>query len=338
MMKVGIVGTGAVARKHAQAFRNIGFELVACTNTTAESGHRFASEWSTQFVPTVEELCRHPRVELVDVCTFPESRLKAVELSAQAGKHVQVEKPIATNLETARRMIDVAQRAGIVLGVVSQHRFDTASIFLKEAIAAGRLGRLLQCDAYVKWYRSAQYYARPIKGSWKTEGGGALISQAIHQVDLLRWFAGPVRQVFGQWNLGGVHAIESEDLVNAVIRYGNGAAGVIQASTAIWPGYPERIEVHGTDGTAVITGDRLSVWDVQDDSGSPPPLAEAAQSGAADPMAISLEPFERQFRNFAEAVHSRTQPLVSGEEGYLSLQLVDAIYQSCRGNQPVVLS
>jgi predicted dehydrogenase len=336
-MRVGIAGTGAVARKHAQAFRNIGFELVSCTNPSTESGHRFASEWSIDFVPSVEDLCRDPRVEMVDVCTFPEYRLQAVELCARAGKHVQVEKPIATNLETARRMIDAAHNAGIVLGVVSQHRFDTASMFLHDAIAAGRLGKLLQCDAYIKWYRSAHYYSRPIKGSWKTEGGGALISQAIHQVDLLRWFAGPVHQVFGEWNLGGLHAIESEDLVNAVMRYQNGACGVIQASTAMWPGYPERIEVHGTKGSAIITGDRLSAWDVQEDSGPPPPLSDAAKSGAADPMAISLEPFERQFRNFAEAVRCRTQPLVSGEEGYLSLQLVDAIYRSCKSNQTVAI-
>ncbi len=314
-MRVGILGTGAVARKHAQSCKNIGFELVACTNSTAESGRRFADEYGIEFLPTVEELCGHPGIEMVDVCTFPEYRLKAVELCAQAGKHVQVEKPIATNLETAQRMIEVARQAGIVLGVVSQHRFDTASIFLHDAITAGRLGTLLQCDAYVKWYRSPQYYARPIKGSWKTEGGGALIGQAIHQVDLLRWFAGPVRQVFGQWNLGCLHAIESEDLVNAVIRYDNGASGVIQASTALWPGYPERIEIHGTKGAAVITGDRLSVWDVQEDAGPPPPLEQAAKSGAADPMAISLEPFERQFRNFAEAVRQGTQPLVCWRGG-----------------------
>jgi UDP-N-acetyl-2-amino-2-deoxyglucuronate dehydrogenase len=336
-MRVGFIGTGAVARKHAQAFRNIGCELVACTNATTDSGRRFAAEHGIEFVSTIEELCRHPRVEVVDVCTFPELRLPAVELCAQTGKHVQVEKPIATNLETARQMIAVARQAGIVLGVVSQHRFDTASMFLRQAIAAGRLGRLLQCDAYVKWYRSAEYYARPSKGSWKTEGGGALISQAIHQVDLLRWFAGPVRQVFGQWTLGGLHAIESEDFVSAVIRYASGASGVIQASTAIWPGYPERIEVHGSKGTAVIAGDCLSVWDVRDDNGPPPPLAQEGCSGAADPMAISLESFERQFQNFAQAVRCGTQPLVSGDEGYLSLQLVDAIYRSCRSNQPVML-
>ena len=192
---------------------------------------------------------------------------------AASRKPVQVQKPIATTLDTAREMVDIARDAGIVLGVVSQHRFDRASLFLSSAIRAGRLGKLLQCDAYVKWWRSDEYYARPVKGSWAIEGGGALINQAIHQVDLLLWFAGPVREVFGMWQLGAAHTIESEDIVNAVMRYENGATGVIQAATALWPGYSERIELHGTKGSAIITGDQLTTWDVKDDAGEPPPLS-----------------------------------------------------------------
>jgi UDP-N-acetyl-2-amino-2-deoxyglucuronate dehydrogenase len=235
-------------------------------------------------------------------------------------------------------MLDTATRAGIVLGVVSQHRFDQSSQFLERAVRAGRLGRLLQCDAYVKWHRTDEYYSRPVKGTWATEGGGALISQAIHQVDLLRWIAGPVREVFGAWQLGAAHAMESEDVLSAVVRYADGATGVIQASTAFWPGYPERLEFHGTRGTAVISGDRLVVWDVKDDHGPAPPLAGQAASGASDPMAISLEPFERQFTDFARAIESGSRPLVSGEEGYQALEVVDAIYRSCRSGGKVVLT
>ena len=127
----------------------------------------------------------------MDVCTFPDFRLQPIEICAETKKHVQVQKPISTNLETAREMIETARKAGIVLGVVSQHRFDDSSQFLKKAIADGRLGKILQCDCYVKWYRSAEYYSRPIKGSWATEGGGALINQAIHQVDVLLLAGGP---------------------------------------------------------------------------------------------------------------------------------------------------
>jgi predicted dehydrogenase len=220
---------------------------------------------------------------------------------------------------------------------VSQHRFDDASLFLSKALREGRLGKLLQCDCYVKWYRSPEYYSRPIKGSWAVEGGGALINQAIHQVDLLRWLAGPVAEVFGAWQLGARHKIESEDVISAVIRYESGATGVFQAATAFWPGYPERTEFHGTKGSAVITGDKLTTWDVENDSGEPAPLAKDVASGASDPMAISLEPFERQFRDFGEAIQTGRQPLINGEEDYNALELVDAIYRSCRTGNKVAL-
>jgi predicted dehydrogenase len=244
---------------------------------------------------------------------------------------------MSTNLETAKKMIDVADKAGIVLGVVSQHRFDDSSQFLKKAIGEGRLGKLLQADAYVKWYRSPEYYSRPIKGSWATEGGGALINQAIHQIDVLLWLAGPVSEVFGYWQLHAMHQIESEDVITSLMRYRTGATGVLQASTAFWPGYTERLELHGTKGTAVISGDKLTGWDVQDDSGEPAPVDRNVASGASDPMAISLTPFERQFLDFGEAIKTGRKPLVSGEEGYRALELVISIYNSCREGRKVSL-
>jgi len=336
-MRVGMIGTGAISEKHAQVYRNIGYQLTVCTDINEASGRRFAERHGAQFVRTFEEVCRHPQVDYVDVCTFPDFRLQPIEICAQTGKHVQVQKPISTTLETARRMIETARRGGILLGVVSQHRFDDASLFLSKAIAAGRLGKLLQCDCYVKWYRSAEYYSRPIKGSWQTEGGGALMNQAIHQVDILRWFAGPVREVFAVWQLGALHKIESEDVVNAVIRYASGATGVIQAATAIWPGYPERVELHGSKGTAIISGDKLTAWDVENDSGDPAPVTKEIASGASDPMAISLEPFERQFLDFGDAIAKGRKPQVAGEEGYQALEVVDAVYRSCRSGEKVVL-
>lgn len=334
-MKVGIIGTGAIAHKHALAYKNIGYEIAVATDINEPAGRDFAGRWGCQFVPRYQDVCAHPGVDFVDVCTFPDFRLEPVEACARAGKHVQVQKPVATNPETARKMIEAARAAGIQLGVVSQHRFDDASLFLSKALAAGRLGRILQADAYVKWYRPAEYYSRPVKGSWAVEGGGALINQAIHQVDLLLWFAGPAQTVAGMWQLGALHRIESEDVVAAVIRYRSGATGVIQASTAMWPGYSERVEIHGTKGTAIITGDKLTGWDVQDDSGEPPPLASSVESGAADPMAIPLAPFERQFRDFGEAIRTGRRPLVGGEEGRRALEFVAAVYRSCREGRPV---
>jgi len=336
-MRVGLIGTGAIAHKHAQAYRNIGFHIAACAASHPTRARNFADQYGCEPLETWQEVCSRLDVDYVDVCTFPDFRMPAVELCAERKKHVQVQKPIATDLETARRMVETARAAGILLNVVSQHRFDESAQFLKRAIDAGRLGKLLQADAYVKWYRSAEYYARPVKGTWAVEGGGALINQGIHQVDLLLWLAGPVRRVFAEWQLGAAHRIESEDVVNAVLRYSSGATGVIQAATAFRPGYPERLEFHGTRGSAAVIGDQLTAWDVEDDSGEPPPLARAAASGASEPMAISLAPFERQFLDFAEAIRTGREPLVSGEQGYRALELVTAIYRSSREKTPVRL-
>jgi predicted dehydrogenase len=336
-MKVGIIGTGAIAAKHAQAYRNIGYQVTACTDRTAERGLKFADSIGAEFVATPDELCQRADVDYIDVCTFPGYRLAAVELGAKYGKHVLVQKPMAINLETAARMIVVARTAGIQLGVVSQHRFDDSILFLKRAIAAGRLGGILEADAYVKWYRSAEYYARPVKGSWTGEGGGALIGQAIHQVDMLLHLIGPVDEVFGYWRLGALHKIESEDLICAVLRYASGATGVIQAGTALWPGYPERLEIHGTKGSAIVTGDQLTAWDVQDDSGEPAPISQQAKSGASEPMAISITPFERQLSDFGQACKDGRLPASSGIEGYRALQLVCSIYASCAEGRKVQL-
>ena len=336
-MRVGIIGTGAISQKHALAYQNIGFKIVACTNRTEDKGRQFAAAHGADYCATIEELCRHPQVDYVDLCTFPNLRLPVVELCAKSGKHVLVQKPMATDLGTARQMISVAAAAGVQLGVVSQHRFDDSTLFLHRAIQQGRLGRILQADAYVKWYRSAEYYRRPIKSSWDGEGGGALINQAIHQVDLLLHLVGRVSRVFGEWQLGALHRIESEDVVNALLRYSNEATGVVQASTAFWPGYPERIEIHGTKGSAIVTGDKLTTWDVTDDIGESAPVASQVASGASDPMAISVVPFERQFLDFSEACQNGHTPLCSGADGYRALEVVLSVYNSCRTGQPVLI-
>ena len=328
-MRVGIIGTGAIAGKHAQAYTNIGYRVTVCTDAKPERGRNFAEKNGAEFVPTAEQLCGHPEVDFVDVCTLPNYRLPAVELCARNKKHVLVQKPMAIELETAKQMIVLAREAGIQLGVVSQHRFDDSVLFLKRAIDEGRLGKILEADAYVKWYRSAEYYEPKIKGSWAGEGGGALINQAIHQVDILLHLIGPVDEVYAQWLLGALHKIESEDSLNALLHYSSGALGVIQAATSYWPGFAERIEIHGTKGSAIITGDQLTAWDVQDDSGEAAPLARLDATGASDPMAISLLTIERQLLDFGEACTTGRPPACTGIDGFNALQLVRSIYTSC---------
>lgn len=340
-MRVGILGTGAIANKHAQAYRNIGFEVAACFNKTESRGREFVGRWGGTLVRDAADLCRFPQLDFVDVCTFPDFHLEPVRLCAEIKRPIMLQKPMATNLKDAAEITAIARAAGITLGVMSQHRFDDSTQFLKRAIAGGRLGKILQADAYVKWFRSDEYYARPIKGSWHTEGGGALINQAIHQVDVLLYLIGPVGTVFGLWQLGARHKIESEDVVSALLSYQSGATGVIQAATAFWPGYSERIEIHGARGSAIITGDSLTTWDVLDDeqanAADPAPMKASTASGSSDPMAIAVTTFERQFLDFAEAIRTGREPLVNGKEGYRALELVLGVYQSCRETRPVAL-
>jgi predicted dehydrogenase len=341
-MRVALLGTGAIAGKHAEAYRNIGYQLVACSNRSESRGREFARKWECEFVGSVADLVSRSGLDLVDVCTYPDSHLNAVKECARVGRPVLLEKPIATDRETARQILAAAREGGITLGVVSQKRFDDAMLFLKRALVAGRLGKVLEADAYVKWFRTDEYYARPGKGAWALEGGGALINQAIHQVDLLLHLVGPVTAVQGMWQLGARHKIESEDVVNALLGYESGATGVLQAATAFWPGTTERIEVHGTKGMAVVSGDKLTAWQVLDDEAAnlqdPAPLAgPGGLSGSSDPMSIPLTAFERQLREFGEALQAGREPSTSGEAGYRALDLVASVYDGCRSGARVQL-
>lgn len=336
-MNVGLVGTGAIAHKHAESYQEIGYNLVAVSDVIEEKGRQFADKYGAEFAPTLEELTRRPDVDYIDVCTFPDSRVGIAKQALADGKHVLVQKPIALTLEAALEMIDAAKAADLRFGVVSQHRFDESSMFLIKAIEDGRLGRIIEADGYVKWHRPQAYYDHPGKGTWAVEGGGALINQGIHTADMLLYFAGPVKEIFANWQLGVAHRMESEDMVNAVVRYASGATGVIQASTAVLPGYPERIELHGTKGSAILQGDRLTAWDVEGESGEDAPLATDLDSGAADPMAISIEPIKRQFRDFGDAITHHRKPLCAGEEGYAALELVLSVYESARESKKVTL-
>ncbi len=338
-MKVGLIGTGAISHKHGECYGELGYEVAACSDIIAEKGVAFAEKFGGDFHLDWKDLVAREDLDYVDVCTFPDSHLGIVRACAARGRNVLLQKPMDLTLENCQEMIDLAAKADIRLGVVSQHRFDDATIFLKKALDDGRLGKLLQADAYVKWHRPQDYYDKPGKGTWAMEGGGALINQAIHQVDVLLYLAGRVSKIAANWQLHSSHEMEAEDIVNALLTYESGATGVIQASTAFWPGYSERIELHGTKGSATITGDQLTGWDVEGDDGADAPVVEAGEaSGASDPMAIPIENLKRGFLNFGEAVKSGGSPLIDGGEGCRALQLVLGVYDAARSGSFVELT
>jgi len=334
-MRVGIVGTGAIAHKHALAYKEIGYELVAVSNRGAEKGSAFADKYGATFIKDYRNLCKQHNIDYVDICSFPDSRLAITREAVAAGKHVLVQKPIALTLSDAAEMIRLTREAGLRLGVVSQYRFDESSLFVKGALDAGRLGTIIQADGYVKWHRPQTYYDRPGKGTWAIEGGGALINQGIHTADLLLYFAGAVREVQANWQLGATHKMESEDVVNALLTYSSGSTGVLQASTSMQPGYPEKVELHGTKGSAVIEGGKLVTFDLTEGDNSDAPISHRFDSGASDPMAISIEPIKRQFVDFGEAVAQGRDPKCAGKEGYEALALVMAIYDAARQGRSI---
>jgi predicted dehydrogenase len=337
-MRAGIIGAGAVAGHHARAISETdGIELAGVASRTKEKAEQMAAKFGARCYPDALSLLDDPSVDLVIICTFPDSHREYASAAARKGKHVLVEKPLDLSLERAEETIDECRKAGVTLAVVSQRRFCDGPRYLHDAVTSGKLGRILQADAYVKWYRTAAYYAVPGKGSWEVEGGGALINQTIHQIDLLRWIIGPVRHVTCEWQLGGLHKIPSEDSATALLRYENDAIGVIQASTSFFPGFPDRIEIHGIKGSVTTEGDFLKRWEVP---GCPPPPTEAFQSGtlgSSKPMDIPVEPFCRQLRNVMAAISSEKPPLVSGSEGFETLRVVLAMYDAARSGKRIVM-
>lgn len=339
-MNIALVGAGAVASHHARAAQQIeGIRLAAVASRTRERAEKLAREFGAVVYQNSAEVFQDRNINLVIICTLPDLHGALAVEAARAGKHVLVEKPLDISLEGAFRTLEECRKNGVVLAVVSQKRFTDGARFLRNAIVQRHLGKIIQADTYMKWYRDAAYYDRPGKGAWNVEGGGALINQAIHQIDLLRWMMGPVERLRCEWQLASSHQMESEDNASALLRFKNGAIGVVQASTSCYPGFPERLEIHGTGGSAITEGDFLKAWEVMDSALPRPPqeLFQKSQVGASRPLDIAVEPFRRQLENVVHAIRNAAQPLIPGEEGVETLRLVLAMYQSARENREVTL-
>ena len=228
-------------------------------------------------------------------------------------------------------MINACQKANVKLAVIFQNRFGAAVQKLRKAVQEGQLGKLILGDAYIKWHRTQEYYdTGGWRGTIKGDGGGALINQSIHTIDLLQWIMGPVKSVYGKVGTF-THKIEGEDLGLALLTFENGAMGVIEGSTSIYPGFPERLEIHGEKGTIILEGGKIKTWEMQGVKQELEELLTNEKSGgASDPMAISIDGHLAQYRDFIDAIENDREPMVNGIEGRKSLEIVRAIYQSSR--------
>ena len=336
---IAIIGSGMVANVHAAALQEIDTADVRGVwgrNLTVAAD--FAAKYGMASYATYEAVLADPSVEAVINCLPPGYHSDFGIKAAAAGKHLFVEKPIDISIAKATQLIKAYREKGLVLSVVFQNRFTPAAQKIKTALDKGVLGRLIQGDAYVKWYRSPEYYqANAWRGTRDIEGGGALINQAIHTIDLLQWFMGPVKSIFGHVRTS-VHSIETEDLGVSVLEWKNGAVGVIEGSTALWPGVKEKIEIHGEKGFITLEGGNITAWKVQGCEESDYVEPVKITYGETNSPAISHSNHKAQIIDFISAIRGNREALVTGEEGTKALAIVLGIYASSRQGKPIEMS
>jgi len=339
MVGICIVGAGVGGGIHARALQDVGeAHLVAVVDTDKDRGRQFAEKWSSDhYYPDLEQTLGDKHVDVVHLCAPPFMHREQAARCAQAGKHVLIEKPLARTIAEANAIISACEAGGVKLGAIFQHRFMPLPRKVKTALEEGRLGKLYLGDAYVKWYRGDEYYKG---GGWRAtrdlEGGGTLINQTIHSIDLLQWLMGPVADVTGRTATVG-HQIETEDVGLALLGFRNGAHGVIEGSTATYPGFPERIEIHGKNGSVVLNeGKNQLEWHLR---GEEPSIeGAAAEDGyARDLSAVSAEEHAAQFRDFYAAIREGRRPAIDGAEGRKALEIIEAVYRSSELGQKVTL-
>jgi predicted dehydrogenase len=337
-MRIAIVGGGLISDTHARAVQQVpGAELVAFIG--GESSRMRASQFGVAHHRTLKAAADQDSVNIAVICTPTGTHAELGIQAATLGLHVLVEKPIDLSLDAARRLSQTCRTAGVRLAVVSQRRFDPGFVDLQDLIKSGRFGRLTLGSAAMKCWRDDGYYAASWHGASQLGGGGALINQGIHTVDMLCQLMGPVRRVTAV-NRTLAHSIEVEDAALAIVEFDNGAVGTIEATTAFYSAVSgptvanavERLEIAGTSGSAVLSAGRLTHFSV---ATSDFPVADQRP---APTSALPLEPFRLQHEDFVDAVRTGREPLVTGEDGLRSLELVRAIYESARLQKPVDLT
>ncbi len=339
----GIVGAGIIAAVHADAIALLpGARLVAVTDVAAGAARDFAAARGCAAEPSLDDLLARRDVDVVCVCVPSGLHAEVGVRAAKAGKHLVVEKPLDVTLEAADRLLAAARRAGVTLTVMSQHRFDPGVTELKRLIGDGALGRLVLGEASTKWYRTQAYYdGAPWRGTWAMDGG-ALLNQGIHYVDLLRWCMGPAVEVTAVCTTQA-HDIEVEDTALAIVRFASGAVGTIGATTAAYPGFPQRLEITGTHGTVTVEDGQLvrtalrGGADAAPGPGPGPEQQSPPQTTAADPAALDAAVHAAQLADLLAAADGGREPAVSGQDGRDALEIVRAVYESSRTGRPVRL-
>ena len=335
---VAVLGLGLAHKPHIQSLRELSdrASIIACCTPSAARRESFSRMHPDLPVTgDVEAVLADKAVDAVILLTPPLTHLDLVRACAKAGKHVLLEKPVDVSVERARLSVEAMEAANRRLGIVLQHRFRAASQKLAALLRSGELGPLVSGSASIRWWRSDEYFSQPGRGIKARDGGGVLLTQAIHTLDLFQSLTGPIARVAAMAATSPLRAIDTEDVVGAAIAFANGAIGTIDATTVSYPGFAERIELACERGTAVLEAESLNVFfkdgRTLSHEGGP------SKSGGADPMAFSHEAHKALISDFLDAVEQGREPAVSGREAIRVQELIEALLESSQSRRFVEL-
>lgn len=341
-MRFGVIGSGVIGAQHAKTIRVLAprSELAVVADPVADRADRLAAEFETEAAYSLDAVLARADVDVVTLCTPSGMHSDAAVAALEAGKHVIIEKPIDIDLAAARRVVEAEQRTGRTVMVISQHRHDPGSQIVHQALQAGRLGTVTSGVGLMPWWRSQGYYdSGDWRGTVELDGGGALMNQGIHTVDLLVWFLGEPVEVFAYTDLLAHERIEVEDTAVATVRFAGGALGVIHGTTAAYPGLSTRVQVHGTRGTAVIEKDKLVYFHAAGDDAVDSPYGAKVANQVDEALATALPEgvttHSIQFADFLDAMESGRPPLVTAEAATRTLAVIRGIYASAAAGRPV---
>jgi predicted dehydrogenase len=328
-IRVAVIGLGMASAPHAKSLRDLGdrVEMVAAFSPSAERRQAFAAAHGFPTVASIDAIFADPSIAALLLLTPPNTHLDLVRRAAKTGKHVLLEKPLETSLERAEELVGIAEGAGMKLAVVLQHRFRPISLALAGLIREGRLGDIVSASARLYNWRPQSYYDQPGRGTRARDGGGVLLTQAIHTLDLMISLAGLPVEVTGYAVTSPVHRMETEDLAMAAIRFANGGIGSVSATTAAYPGIPDAVDIIGTKGMARIEGARM-IAHFHD--GTQETVDDGALGGGAgaDPMAFPHHHHRAVIADFLDAIETDRDPVVTGREALKVHRLIDAILRS----------
>lgn len=348
-LRFGIVGCGVIGPFHAKAISSLpDAQLVAVADIEPEKARKLAEQYGVTPYSSLEDMLSRERLDVVDVCTPSGMHGEHACQAMRAGCHVIVEKPMEITMQRIDEMLRTRQETERKLAVISQHRFDEASMAVHQLIEEQAFGRLVLGNAVIPWWRSQQYYdSGAWRGTWALDGGGVLMNQSIHSIDVLQWLMGRVKSIYAYTDTL-VHRMETEDVAVAVLRFANGALGTIAATTGAYPGVTTRIEVFGDRGSAVIEDDRLTYLHLaRDDKQEAGPYGggakkteaqKSAEAAAQNPAALLGETHALQIADMIRAIRENGTPLVDGNAGRHPVEIILGIYESMRTHKEITLS